>query len=115
MSKHIRWDQVPSEQLNPLLERQYIHGANVTMARFLLRKGAVVPSHEHQNEQLTYVVQGALKFTIDGGEVVVRTGEVLCISSNVAHQVETLEDTQVVDIFSPRRADWDAKDDAYLR
>jgi quercetin dioxygenase-like cupin family protein len=113
--KHIRWDEVEREQLNPLLERQYVSGDNITMARFLLRKGAVVPRHSHENEQLTYVIEGALKFITDEGEVVVRTGEVLCIPPKLAHHVETLEDTQVVDVFSPPRADWDARDDAYLR
>jgi quercetin dioxygenase-like cupin family protein len=113
--KHIRWDEVERETLNPLLERQYITAGNLTLARFLLRKGAVVPMHHHRNEQLTYVVEGALKFFLEGRELVVSSGEVLCIPPDAPHGVEALQDTSVVDIFWPVREDWISHDDAYLR
>ena len=78
MLKHIRWNDVELEKLNPLLDRQMITGENLMLARVLLKKGCVVPEHSHLNEQLTYIVEGALKFWIDGKEIIVRTGEVLC-------------------------------------
>jgi len=115
MAEHIRWRDVELEKLDPLLERQIISGIGVMLARLLLRKGAVVPEHSHVNEQLTYVVEGALKFWMDGKEIIVRSGEVLCIPPHVPHKVEALEDTIDLDVFHPPRQDWLEKTDAYLR
>ncbi len=106
MLKLVRWNEVVTENLNPLLERQFLSTAGLTLARFRLRKGVVVPAHSHPSEQLAYVVEGALKFTIEGREIVVRAGEVLCIPPNVPHAAEALEDTLDLDVFSPPRADW---------
>jgi len=115
MLKHIRWNDVELEKLNPLIDRQMITGDELMIARILLKKGSVVPEHSHVNEQLTYVVDGALKFWIDGKEIVVRSGEVLCIPSNMPHKAEALEDTVDVDVFHPPRKDWLNKTDDYLR
>jgi len=115
MLKHISWDSVPLEQLNPLLERQFVVGETVMVARVLLKKGSVVPRHSHHNEQVTYILEGALKFIIDGKEVVVSAGEVLCIPPNMPHEAEALEDTVDLDIFNPPREDWIEKRDEYLR
>ena len=115
MLKHIRWNDVEKEKLNPLLDRQMITGDELMLARILLKKGCAVPEHSHMNEQLTYVVEGALKFWIDGKEIVVRTGEVLCIPSHMPHKAEALEDTIDVDVFYPPRQDWLNKTDGYLR
>jgi unsaturated pyranuronate lyase len=115
MLKHVSWDSVPIEQLNPLLQRHFIVGENVMIARVLLKKGSVVPRHSHHNEQLTYILEGALKFDIDGKEIVVRAGEVLCIPPNMPHEAEALEDTVDLDIFNPPREDWIEKRDEYLR
>jgi len=113
--KHIRWNEVELEKLNPLLDRQMITGDQLMIARVLLKKGCVVPEHSHVNEQLTYIVDGALKFWIDGREIVVRAGEVLCIPSNMPHKAEALEDTVDLDVFHPPRQDWLSKSDSYLR
>ncbi len=115
MLKLVRWDEVATEQLSPLLERKFLSTEGITLARFLLRKGVLVPEHSHPNEQLAYVLEGALKFTLPGREIVVRAGEVLCIPPNVPHGAEALEDTLDLDVFVPARADWKANDDAYLR
>lgn len=85
------------------------------LARVLLKKGCIVPQHSHPNEQLTYIIEGALKFVIDGKEIVVRAGEVLCIPSHMPHQAEALADTIDLDVFCPPRADWIEKTDLYLR
>ncbi len=113
--KHVAWDSVELEQLSSLLTRQFVVGEKVMLARILLKKGCVVPLHRHHNEQVTYIVEGALKFVLNGEEVVVRSGEVLCIPANVPHEAVALEDTVDLDIFTPPRQDWIAKDDAYLR
>jgi quercetin dioxygenase-like cupin family protein len=115
MLKHIAWKNVEQEQLNPLLDRQMITGEQLMLARVLLKKGCVVPEHSHVNEQLTYILEGALKFWIDGKEIVVRAGEVLCIPPNMPHKAEAVEDTVDLDVFYPPRQDWLNKSDAYLR
>lgn len=113
--QYIPWHTVPLEDLNPLLQRQMVWGQELMLARVLLKKGCIVPQHSHHNEQLTYIVEGALKFYIDGKEIVVHAGEVLCIPSNMPHKAEALEDTVDLDVFTPPRADWIEKNDAYLR
>jgi quercetin dioxygenase-like cupin family protein len=113
--KHLPWNEVELETLNPLLQRQLIVGHEVMLARVLLKKGCVVPMHSHVNEQLTYILEGTLKFLIEGKEIVVRTGQVLTIPPNMPHQAEALEDTVDLDIFHPPRADWINKTDSYLR
>lgn len=113
--RHISWESVPLEELNPLLQRQFVVGQNVMLARVLLRKGCVVPEHSHHNEQITYILEGALKFWIDGKEIVVNAGEVLTIPPHMPHKAEALEDTVDLDVFNPPRADWIDKTDQYLR
>jgi quercetin dioxygenase-like cupin family protein len=113
--KHFRWRDVELEQLNPLFDRQLLVGDKVMLSRIVLRKGCVVPLHQHENEQISYILEGALKFLIDEREIVVRSGEVLCIPPNLPHRAEALEDTLDLDIFYPPRADWLAKTDDYLR
>jgi len=113
-----RWDDLPKEELSPRLARRLITGERVMLAHVYLKKGCVVPRHAHENEQLTYILEGALRFLIgaDGArEVVVREGEVLHLPSNLPHEAHALEDTLDVDIFVPPRQDWLAKTDSYLR
>lgn len=113
--KHVAWSSVEVEALNPLLGRHFIVGQNIMVARVLLKKGCVVPEHSHHNEQISYLTEGALKFVVDGKQLVLRAGEVLTIPPNMPHSAEALEDTVSVDIFDPPRADWINKTDAYLR
>lgn len=112
---HHRWSEIALEPLNPLLGRQFIVGEQMMLARVLLKKGCVVPLHSHENEQITYILEGALHFDIGGQQLTVRAGEVLCIPPHVPHQAEALEDTVDLDVFHPPRADWIDKSDAYLR
>lgn len=113
--QYIPWHTIPLEDLNPLLQRQFVVGQELMLARVLLKKGCIVPEHSHPNEQLTYIVEGALKFWIDGKEIVVQAGEVLCIPSNMPHKAEALEETVDLDVFAPPRADWINRTDQYLR
>lgn len=115
MMKYIPWKSIPIEDLNPLLQRQLIVGEDMMIARVLLKKGAVVPRHSHHNEQITYILEGALKFVIDGKQIVVSAGEVLCIPRNMPHEAIALEDTVDLDVFNPPRADWLDGSDEYLR
>ena len=113
-----RWDDMPRERVTDLLERRLITGDRMMLAHVYLKKGCIVPKHSHENEQLTYILEGALRFWLgeDGTEErVVKAGEVLHIPANVPHRAEALEDTLDVDIFSPPRQDWLDKSDAYLR
>jgi len=113
-----RWDQMPKEKVTDLLDRRLITGERMMLAHVYLKKGCVVPKHQHENEQLTYVLEGALRFWIgeDGKqELIVHGGEVLHIPSNIPHKAEALEDTLDVDVFSPPRWDWLNGTDTYLR
>ena len=113
-----RWNDMPKENLTALLDRRLITGDRMMLAHVYLKKGCVVPRHQHENEQLTYVLEGALHFWVgedESQEITIRAGEVLHIPSNVWHKAEALEDTLDVDVFSPPRADWLAGTDDYLR
>ncbi len=115
---HYRLAEQPVEELNPLISRSLITGERAMLAHVYLKKGAVVPMHSHDNEQITYVLEGALQFRIgDDGpqELVVRSGEVLHLPSNVPHEAVALEDTIDVDVFTPPRQDWLDGTDSYLR
>lgn len=116
---HTRWSDVPAEPMNALLTRTFITGAQAMIARIDLKKGCVVPRHSHPNEQIAWIVEGALVFILGeaGAEkrITVRAGEVLVIPGNLPHAAEALEDTVDYDIFAPPRQDWINKDDAYLR
>jgi quercetin dioxygenase-like cupin family protein len=109
------WDQMEKEVLSPAIARKIVAGEKAMVAQVFLAKGAVVPEHHHESEQITYILEGALKFEIEGKEIVVGKGQVLLIPSNVPHRAVALEDTLDLDIFSPIRTDWLKRDDAYLR
>ena len=113
-SKHVAWKNVERERLNPLIDREMVVGDKIMLARVLLKKGAHVPLHNHHNEQVTYILEGALKFAIDGKEIVVHAGEVLCIPAHLPHEAWALEDTVDLDVFDPPREDWLNKTDDYL-
>lgn len=116
--RHYRVADLPKEELNPRISRSLITGERTMLAHVYLKKGAVVPMHSHDNEQITYVIEGALQFRIgdDGPQaLVVRSGEVLHLPSNVPHEAVALEDTLDVDVFTPPRQDWLDGTDSYLR
>jgi quercetin dioxygenase-like cupin family protein len=113
-----RWDDVRRENMNALLDRRVISGERTMVAQVFLKKGCMVPRHSHHNEQVTYILQGALRFWVGeepGEERVVHAGEVLVIPANVPHKAEALEDTLDLDVFTPPRQDWLDGTDAYLR
>jgi quercetin dioxygenase-like cupin family protein len=115
---HYRWDDMPKEKVSDMLERRLITGDRMMLAHVYLQKGCIVPTHSHENEQLTYILEGALLFTLgeeQNVEVTVSAGEVLHIPSNLPHKAVALEDTLDVDVFSPPRQDWLDKTDSYLR
>lgn len=116
-TRFFRWDDMPKERVTDMLDRRLITGERVMLAHVYLKKGCIVAQHQHDNEQLTYILEGALRFWIGedrSEEVIVRAGEVLHIPSNVWHEAEALEDTLDVDIFSPPRADWLNHTDDYF-
>jgi len=110
-----RWADISEEELNPLLTRKLITGERVMLSELVLKKGCVVPAHHHENEQVSYVIRGKLKFEVNGREIVLNAGDVLHIPSNVVHSATALEDTLDLDIFSPPRQDWLDGTDDYLR
>jgi len=117
--QHTSWESVPEEQLNHLLTRRFVTGEQAMLARLELKKGCLVPRHSHPNEQISYIVTGALRFLLGDEaapvEKIVHAGEVLVIPGGLPHSAEALEDTVDFDVFAPPRQDWIAKDDSYLR
>ena len=111
-----RWDELALEKVTEMISRKIVTGEREMLAQVYLKKGALVPIHSHDAEQMTYVLQGALKFLIGGEEITVREGEVLHIPSGIPHQAEALDDTFELDLFSPIRTDWlDGTDDYFRR
>jgi len=113
--KHTSLESIPLEQMSDIISRKLVYGERAMLAHVYLKKGAVVPEHHHESEQITWILEGSLKFQIDGKEVVVKAGETLVIPSHMPHAAVALEDTVDVDIFAPIRQDWIDKDDSYLR
>lgn len=113
-----RWDEIPEEMLSDVISRRLITGDRMMLAHVYIKKGGIVPQHSHENEQITYILEGGLRFWIGADEaqvIDVMAGEVLHIPSHVPHKAEALADTLDVDIFSPPRQDWLDKTDDYLR
>ncbi|HEU5410261.1 MAG TPA: cupin domain-containing protein [Candidatus Acidoferrales bacterium] len=115
MPEKISWKSIELEKLSDKISRQMIFGESAMLARIVLLRGAIVPRHSHVNEQITWIVSGALKLIFDDGERILRDGEMLLIPANVPHAAEALEDTVDFDVFAPPREDWIKKTDAYLR
>jgi quercetin dioxygenase-like cupin family protein len=116
--QRIKWEEMPKEKLSDRIDRRMITGEKVMLTHVYLRKGAVVPMHAHANEQITYILEGKIRFWIeteDADPIILGPGEVLTLPSNLPHSAEALEDTLDVDIFAPPREDWLNKDDDYLR
>jgi quercetin dioxygenase-like cupin family protein len=101
-----RWDEITLDKVTEMISQKIVNGEREMLAQIYLKRGALVPFHSHESEQMTYVLQGSLKFLVAGEEIIVREGEVLHIPSGVGHQAEALEDTFELDVFSPVRADW---------
>lgn len=109
------WESIEAEKLSEKIARQMLFGEKAMLARIVLARGAIVPRHSHANEQITWILSGALKLIFDDGEAILRGGEMLLIPPKLPHAAEALEDTVDIDIFAPPREDWIRKDDAYLR
>ena len=101
-----RWDEIALEKITEMISQKIVTGEREMLAQIYLKRGALVPMHSHESEQMTYILQGALRVVVDGEEMTVREGEVLHIPSRIPHQAEALEDTFELDVFSPIRLDW---------
>jgi quercetin dioxygenase-like cupin family protein len=110
-----RWDEIALEKVTEMLSRKIVSGEREMLVQVYVKRGCLVPMHAHDSEQMTYVLQGALKFLIAGEEITVREGEVLHIPSGVEHQAEALEDTFELDVFSPIRGEWLETADEFAR
>ena len=120
MSKVVlhKWEDVERESLTPLLERQMIYGERIMLSHIRLKKGSVVPMHDHENEQFSYVLEGVIRFYYGIEEkttVDVHAGEVLFLPSHVPHSAEAIEDSLSLDVFSPPRQDWIDGTDDYIK
>ncbi|MCS7042195.1 MAG: cupin domain-containing protein [Bryobacteraceae bacterium] len=109
------WNGIPAERMNEKLTRQVVHTGRLTIARLELKAGCQVPAHQHENEQVSLVLSGRLRFLLEDGQFDVGPGQGMRLAPNQRHAVEALEDSIVIDLFSPPREDWIRGDDAYLR
>jgi len=110
------WDALDKEDLGPLIQRRYVLGEGLMIAHVYMQAGNVVPEHAHENEQMTYILEGEMEMRIgDADPVVVHGGEVVCIPPNVPHSALALTDLLDVDVFTPPRQDWIDGTDVYLR
>jgi len=105
-----RWDEIALERVTEMISQKVVAGEREMLAQIYLKRGAQVPMHTHESEQMTYILQGALRCLVAGEEIIVREGEVLHIPAWTPHQSEALEDTFELDVFSPIRADWVTQD-----
>jgi quercetin dioxygenase-like cupin family protein len=112
---HHRWTDIPNENINDTVARRFITGESVTIGRFELKKGGVVPSHAHINEQVSMIMSGVVRFVVGGRETIVKSGELIQIPPNVPHEIEVIEDAVAIDVFSPVRQDWIDKTDSYFK
>ncbi len=113
--KVVKLGEVKEEELNPKLFRKIVAGQRAMFTQFILKKGAHVPAHNHESEQISYVIEGKLRLNINGKKYVLEKGELIIIPSNVVHEAFAEEDTIVIDIFAPPREDWLRGEDKYLR
>lgn len=111
----ISWNDIEKEILSAKLSRKFINAEKLTLARLELKKGLVVPEHQHENEQISWVLEGKLQFDINGKTVFLEAEEVLIIPPDIPHKVTAIEDTLSIEAFSPARRDWDSGEDQYLR
>ena len=111
----MHWKDEPVEELSPSIGRRMFHTEATTVAWINLAKGALVPEHSHVNEQIATVIEGRLRFRVGDDEFEAAAGQTVPLASNVPHEVEALEDSVVLDVFTPVRADWLRGEDAYLR
>jgi|SRR5688572_11582942 len=101
-----RWDEIALEKITEMISQKIVAGEREMLAQIYMKRGALVPMHAHDSEQMTYILQGALRVLVGGEGITVREGEVLQIPSGALHQAEALEDTVEFDVFSPVRQDW---------
>ena len=83
-----------------------VHGEKTLMGQFRIAKGSIIPTHSHPHEQTGFMISGKLRFTVDGEVTDVETGDSWCLHGNIKHSAEALEDSVIIEVFSPVREDY---------
>jgi len=96
----------PIEQISPLVQRQYLSGAQSTFVKWTVKKGGVFPLHHHSNEQITWITEGRCEVYSQGKKFEMTAGMILIIPPNTPHEFVCTEDTIDIDFFAPQRQDW---------
>jgi quercetin dioxygenase-like cupin family protein len=109
------WNEIPVEKVSSTFFRQMIYGDKAMVSRLEIKKGSIIPEHSHENEQITWIMEGKLRFHMGGKEFDLSKGELIVIPSGEKHMATAMEDTIDIDIFAPPRMDWINKTDSYLR
>jgi quercetin dioxygenase-like cupin family protein len=117
-ARFYRWEAMPKERLTAYLDRRFLHGERVMLAHIYMKKGCAVPKHSHENEQVTYCLEGKILFKLGPNEEkdqLLEAGDVIVLPSNLPHSAIALEDSLSLDVFNPPRQDWIDGTDGYLR
>ena len=118
MVKKIHWDEVPTEQVTPKMQRKLVYGEKVMVAKMKFKDGFLVPLHSHVNEQVTQVLSGTIRFWFGAEKeqiVDLNAGEVVVIPSHLPHEALMIGDVEEIDTWAPIREDWLDGTDDYLR
>ncbi|MAD11167.1 MAG: cupin [Flavobacteriaceae bacterium] len=98
--------EINSKEVIPGLQGKFIHGNTISLAFWEVKKGALVPNHNHFHEQIMHVIEGRFEFTLNGNTSIYGPGSVVVISSNLFHSGRALTDCKLMDVFSPIREEY---------
>jgi quercetin dioxygenase-like cupin family protein len=118
MIKKLNWDEIPIEEVTPLMKRQIVAGNKMMIARMKFKDGFLVPLHSHENEQITNVISGTIRFWFGENkeqEMELNAGDVIVIPGHLPHEALMIGDVEEIDSWAPPRSDWLDGSDDYLR
>ena len=118
MVKKLNWDEVPTETVTPQMERKIVSGEKMMIAKMKFKDGFLVPLHSHENEQITSVISGTMRFWFGEHkeqEMELTAGDVIVIPPNLPHEALMIGDVEETDSWTPPRQDWLDGTDDYLR
>jgi quercetin dioxygenase-like cupin family protein len=92
----VRWDEIALDKVTEMVSKKAVKGASTELVQMYFKKGAMVPLHRHDSERIVYVLQGGIRFIVDGSELILREGDVLTLPAGASRQAEILDDTFVM-------------------
>ncbi|MDH3708755.1 MAG: cupin domain-containing protein [Cyclobacteriaceae bacterium] len=118
MIDQLNWDAVPTEQVTDSMQRKIVAGEKLMIVKMKFKDGFHVPLHHHENEQITQVISGTIRFWLGEDkqqQMELTAGDVLVIPPNMPHEALMIGDVEAMDTWAPPRQDWLDGTDDYLR